>query len=243
MAGGDGTVGKILPKLAGSQVCFGLLPSGTANNIARSLNIQGTCQGTIEKWSADRTRSFRLGMTEGSWGEKMFVEAVGWGLLPRLIKEMDQQEEEKELSFAGRQEELSYAIRILLDLIAETSPSFFHITLDGADLSGEYLLVEAMNIRSLGPNLDIAPDADPGDDKLNLVLVAEKEKDLFYHYLQHRLEGKEPLHSLPVRQGRKLNVSWNGPEAHLDDEFMGKQGSVQIKLLDPPLKFLVADEP
>jgi diacylglycerol kinase (ATP) len=238
MAGGDGTVSKIIPKMVGSMVRFGLLPSGTANNIARALKITGTCQGAIEKWSDDHTRPFRVGIAEGSWGEKKFIEAVGWGIFPQLIKEMDERKEEKEVSFDSRQEEIFYAIRMLLEVLEKYSPTYFQIELEGEDLSGEYLAVEVMNIKCLGPNIDLASDADPGDDLLDLVLLAEKDREDFRHYLQQRLEAKEPAPTFPVRQGRQLQISWKGAEAHLDDDPMESDGSVEIKLLDQPVQFL-----
>ena len=39
VAGGDGTVGKVAKRLAGTDVPLVVLPTGTANNIARSLGI------------------------------------------------------------------------------------------------------------------------------------------------------------------------------------------------------------
>ncbi len=38
------------------------------------------------------------------------------------------------------------------------------------DHSGRFLLVEVMNSRSIGPNLDLSPQADPGDGQFEIVL-------------------------------------------------------------------------
>ncbi|HEX6122987.1 MAG TPA: diacylglycerol kinase family protein, partial [Ktedonobacterales bacterium] len=47
-AGGDGTVGTVVSHLVGSGLALGILPLGTANDVARSLDIpldlDGACQ-------------------------------------------------------------------------------------------------------------------------------------------------------------------------------------------------------
>ena len=41
-AGGDGTVARVARALAGGPIPLAVLPAGTANNIATSLEIDGT---------------------------------------------------------------------------------------------------------------------------------------------------------------------------------------------------------
>ena len=56
IAGGDGTVGAVLPHLAGRQAPFCVLPCGTANNIARSL---GQTHGSTDRKSTRLNSSHR----------------------------------------------------------------------------------------------------------------------------------------------------------------------------------------
>ena len=46
--GGDGTIGQVMTWLAGQDTPVGILPSGTANNIARTLGIWGDAE-TIDR--------------------------------------------------------------------------------------------------------------------------------------------------------------------------------------------------
>ena len=80
------------------------------------------------------------------------------------------------------------------------------MTLDGTDLSGEYLLVEAMNIPLVGPNVPLAPGADCSDDLLDLVLVTERERSALQEYLRARLGGAAAPLELPVRRGRRVDA-------------------------------------
>ncbi len=65
----------------------------------------------------------------------------------------------------------------ILKIRLEACPAIqLKMALDGRDLTGDYVLLEAMNIRSIGPNLRLAPDADPGDGLLDIVLVSDSEE-------------------------------------------------------------------
>jgi diacylglycerol kinase family enzyme len=67
-------------------------------------------------------------------------------------------------------------------------------------VSEELLGLEAMNVRELGPNLPLAPDADPGDGLLDVVLVRSHDRDALAAYVAARLRGEHlPSPALGVR--------------------------------------------
>jgi len=51
-AGGDGTIGYVFTHLVDRSIPLGVLPLGSANNIARSLGIAGTPAELAEQWRA-----------------------------------------------------------------------------------------------------------------------------------------------------------------------------------------------
>jgi diacylglycerol kinase (ATP) len=51
------------------------------------------------------------------------------------------------------------------------------VTLDGRDVSSEYIMLELMNISYIGPNLCLAPHANPSDGLLDIVFVSKDERD------------------------------------------------------------------
>ncbi|HYX41298.1 MAG TPA: acylglycerol kinase family protein, partial [Pyrinomonadaceae bacterium] len=51
VAGGDGTIRKVATRLAGSRVPLTILPLGTANNIAKSLGINGSFEQLVAGWA------------------------------------------------------------------------------------------------------------------------------------------------------------------------------------------------
>jgi len=101
--------------------------------------------------------------------------------------------------------------------------------LDGRDISGHYLLLQAMNIGFVGPNLHLAPAANPGDRLLDIVLVSEDERGLLDRYLAGAEEGDVYPPALPLLRGRVLEVEWTGFPVHIDDNLWRSPGRKDVR--------------
>src|SRR5262249_21379455 len=95
VAGGDGTVRKVLTQMPNRKIPVAILPFGTANNVARSLGIGGTAHELAESWHPENTRRFDIGLAKGLDDDLRFVEAFGLGLVPRLLKAAAKQKKPK----------------------------------------------------------------------------------------------------------------------------------------------------
>jgi diacylglycerol kinase family enzyme len=86
VAGGDGTVGRVTRRMVGRGVPLALLPSGTANNIARTLGqLERPFEELVRGWEAARRVKLDLPVAKGPWGERNFVEGLGLGLFASLL--------------------------------------------------------------------------------------------------------------------------------------------------------------
>jgi diacylglycerol kinase (ATP) len=81
IAGGDGTVSRLAPWLAGRKIPFCVLPLGTANNCARSLGQMHTVESIVAGLRSERIKQLDLGILTSSAGHRIFIEAIGIGLL------------------------------------------------------------------------------------------------------------------------------------------------------------------
>ncbi len=241
IAGGDGSVAKVAMKIKGKGIPMAVLPFGTANNFAKSLGLSGRPEELISFWNTARRHKVDLGLAKGTWGEKPFLEAVGWGLSTHLIATLDKQKEELDLNFDSRTEELCYIIDTLKKITATYPAHQFKVTVDGQDLSGEYLMVAVMNIKNLGPNLLLAPSAVTDDKQFDVVLFKPEHREGFIEYLQERMRGKVPSTHLTTYKGKEITVACTNGNMHLDDEVMeGTSGEkVTITLLERQLDVLV----
>lgn len=232
LAGGDGTVRKIADELLSRKVIeknlpLGLLPMGTANNIAKTLGLCDDPAAVISGWHDPLHKKFDVGKINGLKEPAFFLESFGYGLFPKLMLQMKKQ---KKNSIEDPKEKLQVALEILQDLIVEETPKKCKLEVNGMDYSGEFLLVEVMNIRSIGPNLNLAPDADPGDGAFEVVLITEKQRQSLAEYVRKKIDGEEVLFDFPILKARDLSIFWEGKHVHVDDEYYKLDEPVKIKI-------------
>ena len=182
-AGGDGTVRKVAVAASDAGVPFAALPIGTANNIAKTLELLGDAHDLVRSWDAPDLVPIDMGEVRADDESRRFVEGVGGGWVAELIGRSGEVNDEFRL--LGR--ETDRALHLLADLLRDTGPAPWRITADGSDLSGDYLAVEILNIRFVGPNVPLAPEADPSDGLLDLTVVTEADREGTMEYLDQRL--------------------------------------------------------
>jgi diacylglycerol kinase (ATP) len=245
VAGGDGTVGKVARRLVGTNVPIAVLPMGTANNISKSLGINGPpLWQLIRGWKRSKRTRFDAGIATGPWGSRRFIEGVGVGLLAKTMPSVNENKTMDNLP--SGEAKVAYALQVLRDTLEESAPMKVNAHLDGKDVSGKYLLFEAMNKRFIGPNLFLAPNAAPGGGMLDLVFVGEKDRKKLARYLAHWQEGKEWPSNLGVGRGKHLEIEWTGFPLHLDDKVWPKNGrhpkppaKIEVELQRKALEFLI----
>ena len=242
VAGGDGTVARITRRMVGRGVPLTVLPTGTANNIARTLGlVERPFEELVRSWENPRRVRLDVGVAAGPWGERYFVEGVGAGLFAMLLA---QPESEK---MKGRAAAVESGLRRLRDQAARCEPVEVAAALDGKDVSGRYVLIEAVNLRYVGPNLHLAPDSEPGDGHFDVVMVSEEERERLVRYLDEWQENRERLALLPTRRGKRLEIEWTGFALHIDDKLRPKAklkpekmaGLVEARIGDAGVEFLV----
>jgi diacylglycerol kinase (ATP) len=211
-AGGDGTVHKVAWRLMESAVPMSILALGTANNLARSLGFTAPPDEIIAHLDRGTSTPFDVGMARGSCGKRFFLEAVGGGLLADYVRGA-KLKEDKEASTKRR---MLQQVSWLRKISAHYPARQWNISIDGEDISGRYVLWDAMNIRSAGPALKLAPRAATDDGQLDFVAVREHARELFTKYLDAWLDGKRSRFPLRVRKFRELQITRRGATMHFD---------------------------
>jgi diacylglycerol kinase (ATP) len=218
IAGGDGTVDKVARELIGSRAPIAVLPLGTANNIAHTLEVTGIpLEDLIDGWKTGRCVNFDAALAKGPWESRHFIEGFGVGLFADTMARL-QKADKFDLPDSDAPKTIIRSVLTTLKTeLKNYSAAPMVVQLDGKDLSGDYVLLEALNIRYIGPNLDLVPRADINDGSLDVVLVSERERTKLSKYLSDLLNGKKSRANLTVRRGQHLQIEWKNSPIHIDD--------------------------
>jgi diacylglycerol kinase (ATP) len=207
VAGGDGAITRVIRSLPRFSSPLAILPLGTANNIARSLGIEGEAEVLLDCVRRRTTRTLDVGFVSGGpWKKRRFVEGVGIGLLANWMVGASSKPPAHERTQKGRE--------LLREALLKAVPQKRSLNIDGHELSQEFLLVEVLNTRFIGPALPMGPAAEPGDRLLDLVYLLPESRSEMLAWLDNPRRSTCPL---LVRQGRKIILRWEDGPLHIDD--------------------------
>jgi diacylglycerol kinase (ATP) len=208
-AGGDGTVAKILKEMPDRSIPVTILPLGTANNIARSLGISGKPKDLVAGLKSARKQPFDIGSASGPWGRRLFVEAVGVGLLTDAMVTVDSVN-------IARGNGVKLGRDTFRKRLGDAKPIRIDMSVDGRKRDEEVLLVEIMNIRYAGPGLPLAPNGGLGDGLFDIVCIHPDQRGDMLAWLG-ALEPNAPP-PVTTERGRKMSLTWQGAQIRLDDD-------------------------
>jgi diacylglycerol kinase (ATP) len=233
VAGGDGTVTKVIARLPDRSIPVAILPLGTANNIARSMGIAGAPVHLAEVLRPDRSRRLDIGAAEGPWGECNFVEAVGIGPISRSL------EKRKANGKINSVDNLRKGREGLQKLLRKADLLEIEVVIDGKEMTDGILAIEVLNVAYSGPALPLAPEADSGDGKLDIVCVPSGRRKEMVDWLDAPQEAPPPVTTI---QGRKVKITGCFPHHRVDDRVFDpteRKATIRLALEHEAAKILV----
>jgi diacylglycerol kinase (ATP) len=210
IAGGDGTVAKVLAQVDGIKTPVTILPMGTANNLARALGIRSDVQELVAGLRHGRVVPLDVGESEGPWGRQRFFESVGFGAIASALGPVNE-------SRVPSPHKIPEGRKAMRKVFHDLRPARLEVTLDDRRLDEEFLMLEISKIASLGPRLCLAPQADPGDGLLHVSALPVERRQAMLDWLDDPEDGGgAPMISYT---SRRAQVSWQDTPSHLDDFF------------------------
>jgi diacylglycerol kinase family enzyme len=161
VAGGDGTVAQVVARARPDGPPIAILPLGTANNIATAL---GLCRGLEELaagWRHGTVRPFYPVDSEGPWGRRRLIEGLGFGAIEEAIAELPETTDH------------GSACRSYAGAVITNDPESLELTIGGETIRERFAVLEIATISFVGPNLRLAPPADPSDRKFAVSFVRD----------------------------------------------------------------------
>ena len=216
--GGDGTVHRALQAVAERPVGFGVVPAGTGNDFAVCTGVPGDPLAAAEAIAGalrdGRDHRVDLARTAGAGGEARWFGAV-------LAAGFDAIVNERANRMRWPRGRRRYDLAILVET-ARLRPRVYALELDGVDHGFEGTLVAVGNCASYGGGLRIAPDADPADGLLDVVVAAPLGRAALARLrprLRHGTHVTDPRVS--TFRARQVRLDADGIIAYADGERVG----------------------
>lgn len=240
ISGGDGTVRKVCTFLLNNNKAhlpIGVLPMGTANNIASTLKIKGEVVDIISSWRIDNIQKYDVGKIRFADETHFFFESFGCGLFPYFFKKADK---EKLPEAETTEQSLFHALKKLEQIIPRYNSFHSDIQVDEKDVSGNYFLVELMLVQHIGPGITLAHNSELNDSYFDLILLSPRQKEALATYVSDKLNAKEDEIVFPSTKVKKGLIQSQSNLIHVDDEVIDilPGTAIKIKILPEALHFL-----
>ena len=233
--GGDGTLEAVLRGMVGSKARLGILPTGSANNMARSLGIPLELEAACALIATKYTRKLDVGQVRVKKGKKLyFFELSAIGLVAALYPKANKLSDGK----------LADLRDVALTLIHhETKPKVFLTLDDESKIKIETMLVVVSNAPMFGANFLVAPDASLVDGLLDISVYPNFSKtELLAYYARIRGEGYSANEKVQRYRARKLEIKASPKMKVMADGVMLGKGKVEIKSRPGSLWIITPDE-
>ena len=166
--GGDGTVGEVAHALIGSKVTLGILPLGSANNVARMMHVPFDLAEAGKLLRIGEIRKVDVGRCNGEY----FLETAGVGLDAALFPILNHVDK-------GEYIHLLEVVRTLFRF----RPRRLTLVLDGKIIRVRALVVLVANGPYWGYSVPLAPNAKVDDHLFDVVVFRNFSKTDFIRHV------------------------------------------------------------
>lgn len=230
--GGDGTLNEVINGLSDvrADIPIAIIPAGTANVVARELNIPGDLETQLSIAVAGPTRKLDLGLAD----DRIFIMAAGIGLDAEIVTRIAQKRDHKGIS------KLNYVAPVFHTIFHYTYPPM-RIIVDGkmADETATFTLVG--NCSLYGGHFHPFRNADPTDHLLDVCAMHIKKPGDWLQYARYGLlRSFSTCPDMAHYQGREIQVlSLDAVKVQIDGDPAGRL-PMNFSILPEAVSFCVA---
>ncbi|HTD69323.1 MAG TPA: diacylglycerol kinase family protein [Gemmatimonadales bacterium] len=214
--GGDGTVHDVANGLLrhglggrGGDVALGVVPIGSGNDFAKLVGMyRHSPVRAVRRLVTAQTARFDAGLV----CDEYFVNSVGFGFGPEVVRVRN--------AMPGLSGFASYFVPVLR-AFARFRPPRLEVRARGFAETGNMMMVEVCNGTTAGGSYRFAPDAQPGDGRLDVCLVRRVSLLRFLMAVPRVMRGTHAtMREVALFQTREVAIrSLDGPLLlHMDGE-------------------------
>ena len=200
VAGGDGTLNAAVDALVETQLTLGILPLGTANDLARTLGIPNSLPDACKIIANGEVRRIDLGLVNG----KHFFNVASCGLSVKITQKLTKKAKR-------RWGILAYLITAL-QVIWESRPFSAEIRINDQSIRVKTVQIAVGNGRYYGGGMAVVPDATIDDQRLDLYSLEIERWWQIIPLLPAIRQGRH-IHSRSVRAlgGQEIEIYTRKP--------------------------------
>lgn len=194
--GGDGTVGEVATALVGRKITLGILPLGSANNVARMMHVPFDLEEAARVLRLGEIKKVDVGRCNGTY----FLETAGVGLDAAIFPILNKVDK-------GEFVRLFDAFQAFFTF----RPRSITVVLDGRAIRLKALVVLVANGPYWGYSVPLAPEAKVDDRRFDVVIFRNFSKWSFVRHvlraLLHRADPRRLVgHGRHMHNGKQLTL-------------------------------------
>jgi YegS/Rv2252/BmrU family lipid kinase len=242
--GGDGTVNEVANGIVGSAKFLGIVPTGSGNDLTKSLNIPSKLSDTIDVLLKGKTIAIDVGSiscskqpgigeSKGNSAVRYFVNGAGIGL---------------DAAVAEKTRHIRYLtgttlyVAAVLRTLGKYRAQMFEISVDSVSKASKQLLIAIGNGTCAGGAFYLTPHAKLDDGILDLCYIGDMPIHRILRLMPLVMKGKHiDSEGVSFEKGREINICSDTPFfVHADGEIVGREVSkVDIGILNRKLDVIV----
>ncbi|MEA5570368.1 lipid kinase [Calothrix sp. UHCC 0171] len=228
VGGGDGTLNAAVDCLVETQLPLGILPLGTANDLARTLGIPNSLPEACQVIATGEEKQIDLGWVNG----KHFFNVASLGLSVKITQRLTKKAKK-------RWGILAYAATAL-QVIWESRPFSAEIHVNGESIAVKTVQIAVGNGRYYGGGMAVVHDATIDDQRLDLYSVEIQHWWQIIPLLPAMRNGRH-IHWREVRvlQGQDIEIFTRKPRPINTDGEITTYTPARFRVIPQALKVLV----
>ena len=231
VAGGDGTIARVVQELAHGETILGILPQGTFNNFATALRLPMDLPSALHVLKDGEVQEVSLGKIETDEGHtRYFSESAGVGLFADALA----------LYGEGSNKNFWRGFKAMARVVASFEARRLRLEVDGHVTAEKAVMCLVANTYRTAQAIPVAPTARLTDDELDVVIVGDlKRGELLKYYRAFRAQIHLKMPKVTTVRGARIRLeSHKHLNVHCDDSILGNTPAT-ITVQPRALKVLV----
>jgi diacylglycerol kinase (ATP) len=230
--GGDGTVGEVAQALCGHTTPLAILPGGTANVMAKELQIPTNTIEALHLLKKKHSNFKTIDMAKCN--DQFFLLRIEFGVTADIVKNTNRR-------LKDTLGQLAYSISALKHLHEKNYTNItYNLVLDDKKITVDGAALIITNAGNFGiPGITLSQKIDVTDGKLDVILIEQASIPSFFSLIKHAFFQTKDKKIFQHWQAKKILIKSNNKQAVLCDDIAMKAQNMNIEIIPKAVRILV----